>query len=103
MGQVAKQHTVSSLRAKGKKDLAALNIRLQSLCDRLDEISTILDLYEIINYSYGLPHLNPDSKETVKDTANVVVKIFDKMVAEVMLKDIDIAHSQPKPIICKFV
>ena len=99
---------LNTFRTKAKKDLAAINSCLQSLYDRVDEISIVLD--EIINYSYGfnlkligLPELNPDSKETVKDTANVVVKIFDKMVAEVRLKDIDIAHSQPKPIICKFV
>ena len=108
---------LNTFRTKAKKDLAAINSCLQSLYDRVDEISIVLD--EIINYSYffnlkfiGLPELNPDSKETAKDTTNLVVKIFNKMGADVTLKDIDIVHrvpsrskdsSQPKPIICKFV
>ena len=40
---------LNTFRTKTKKDLAALNSRLQSLYDRVDEMSIVLD--EIINYT----------------------------------------------------
>ena len=108
---------LTSFRAKAMKDLAAMNSRLQSLCERMDEMDTALD--ELVNYSYGfnvkligVPELDPDSKESAKETSKLCVKIFNKMGAVVSLNDIDIAHrvpnrssatNQPKPIICKFV
>ncbi|KAK2547654.1 hypothetical protein P5673_032311 [Acropora cervicornis] len=74
----------------------------------------ILDEMQEYNYSFnvkllGVPQLSAD--ENAVQTSNLCVKIFNKMVANVSINDLDIAHrvstrsasrEGPKPIVCKF-
>ena len=100
-----------------QEKLSVLMKRLDSVDERVRELSAALDVFT--QYSYGfniklldVPEIDPSAKESSLDTSNLCVKIFNAMGAHVSLSDIDIAHrvparnslaDKPKPIICKFV
>ena len=93
-----------------------LKSRLGSIESNLNNIAKAID--DIMTYSYqydikitGVPQAS--DRETSVETANLCLRIFNGIGADVSISDIDIAHGvQPRnsnhgqrqqPIICKFV
>ena len=97
--------------------LKELSASLNTISKKVNDLAQAIDNLEAYSYRYnlklvGIPEL-PD--ETATATANLCVKIFQKIGASVTINDIDIAHRVPKrstrsedersshnAIICKF-
>ena len=105
---------------KSKEEIAReflkLKSRLESIESNLNNIAKAIDDIMSYNYQYniniiGVPQAS--DRETSMEMANLYLKIFNGIGANVSISDIDIAHRVPprnsnrgqrqQPIICKFV
>lgn len=102
---------------KASTRLKELSASLNTISKKVNDLAQAIDNLEAYSYQcnlklVGIPEL-PD--ETATATANLCVKIFQKIGASVTINDIDIAHRVPKrstrsedersshnAIICKF-
>ena len=98
------------------KELQKLESRLESIEFNLNNIAKAID--DIMTYSYqynikiiGVPQAS--DRETSMETANLCLRMFNGIGANISISDIDIAHrvqsrnsnrgQRQQPIICKFV
>lgn len=102
---------------KASTRLKELSASLNTISKKVNDLAQAIDNLEAYSYQcnlklVGIPEL---SDETATATANLCVKIFQKIGASVTINDIDIAHRVPKrstrsedersshnAIICKF-
>ena len=98
-----------------QSELRAIRKRLDVIEESLAELEGAVEEFQEYSYSFnikilGVPELS--EREKAEDTSNLCVNLFNKMGAEVSIRDIDIAHRVsfrdtsrmgPKPIVCKFI
>ena len=98
-----------------QSELRAIRKRLDDIEEGLGELEGVVEEFQEYSYSFnikilGVPELS--DREKAEDTSNLCVNLFNKMGAEVSIRDIDIAHRVsfrdnsrmgPKPIVCKFI
>lgn len=98
-----------------QSELRAIRKRLDDIEEGLGELEGAVEEFQDYSYSFnikilGVPELS--DREKAEDTSNLCVNLFNKMGAEVSIRDIDIAHRVsfrdtsrvgPKPIVCKFI
>ena len=98
-----------------QSELRAIRKRLDDIEEGLGELEGAVEEFQDYIYSFnikilGVPELS--DREKAEDTSNLCVNLFNKMSAEVSIRDIDIGHRVslrdtsrmgPKPIVCKFV
>lgn len=98
-----------------QSELRAIRKRLDDIEEGLGELEGAVEEFQEYSYSFnikilGVPELS--DREKAEDTSNLCVNLFNKMGAEVSIRDIDIAHRVsfrdtsrmgPKPIVCKFI
>lgn len=98
-----------------QSELKSIRKRLDDIEEGLGELEGIVEEFQEYSYSFnikilGVPELS--DREKAEDTSNLCVNLFNKMGAEVSIRDIDIAHrvsfrdnsrTGPKPIVCKFI
>lgn len=82
-------------REKTARELQKLESRLESIKSKLSNVAKAID--DIMTYSYqynikiiGVPQAS--DRETSEETANLCLKIFDGIGANISILDIDIAH-----------
>ena len=105
---------LSNSDADTKRELCRIGTKLDEICVRLEGMPGIRNKMQEYSYSFnvkllGVPQLSEN--ENAVQTSNLCVKIFNKMGANVLINDLDIAHmvstrsatsKGPKPIVCKF-
>ena len=98
-----------------QSELRAIRKRLDDIEEGLGELEGVVEEFQEYSYSFnikilGVPELS--DREKAEDTSNLCVNLFNKMGAEVSIRDIDTAHRVsfrdnsrmgPKPIVCKFI
>ncbi|KAK2548193.1 hypothetical protein P5673_031656 [Acropora cervicornis] len=98
-----------------QSELRAIRKRLDDTEEGLGELEGAVEEFQDYSYFFnikilGVPELS--DREKAEDTSNLCVNLFNKMGAEVSMRDIDITHRVslrdtsrmgPKPIVCKFV
>ena len=102
-------------RTGAKDEIQRLSTQLAQVQSKLDRISNAIDQLEDYSYQFNVKLIEvPEmsTTESASSTSSPCVKIFNEMVADVSILDIDRAHrvptrsdrgSGPKPITCKFV
>jgi len=98
-----------------QSELRATRKRLDDIEEGLGELEGAVEEFQDYSYSFNIKILRVSElsdREKAEDTSNLCVNSFNKMGAEVSIRDIDIAHRVslrdtsrmgPKPIVCKFV
>ena len=98
-----------------QSELRAIRKRLDDIEEGLEELEGAVEEFQDYSYSFNIKILGvPGLSDRVKaeDTSNLCVNLFNKMGAEVSIRDIDIAYRVsfrdtsrvgPKPIVCKFI
>ena len=79
-----------------QSELRAIRKRLDDIEEGLGELEGAVEEFQDYSYSFnikilGVPELS--DREKAEDTSNLCVNLFNKMGAEVSIRDIDIAHS----------
>ena len=98
------------------RELQKLENRLENIESNLNSIAKAVDNIMIYSYQYNIKIIGvplASDQETSLETANLCLKIFNGIGANISISDIDIAHriqprnsnrgQQQQPIICKFV
>ena len=78
-----------------QSELRAIRKRLDDIEEGLGELEGAVEEFQDYSYSFnikilGVPELS--DREKAEDTSNLCVNLFNKMGAEVSIRDIDIAH-----------
>ena len=105
---------VVSLQSKTLQELAEIKSKLVKISERCAEISAYIDHADDYSYQYnlkitGIP--SHSTNESAEETAEICMKLFTAIGANVTIQDIDIAHripprrpsDKPNPIVCRFV
>ena len=105
------------------KQLQTIEMKLQQIGARVEELANGIDAFEMYSYQYNLKIVGLPSaaeQESPNETLNLCLSLFQAIgVREISATDIDIAHrvptrrassregieneaTQPNPVICKF-
>ena len=79
-----------------QSELRAIRKRLDDIEEGLGKLEGAVEEFQEYSYSFnikilGVPELS--DREMAEDTSNLCVNLFNKMGAEVSIRDIDIAHA----------
>ena len=78
-----------------QSELRAIRKRLDDIEEGLGELKGAVEEFQDYSYSFNIKILRvPElsDREKAEDTSNLCVNLFNKMGAEVSIRDIDIAH-----------
>ena len=106
------------------KQLQSIEMKLQQIGARVEELANAIDAFEMYSYQYNLKIVGLPSaaeQESPSETLNLCLRLFQAMgVREISATEIDIAHrvptrrasssregteneaTRPNPVICKF-
>ena len=98
-----------------QRELHGIQKRLDDIEESLGNLEIAVNEMQDYSYAFSIKILRvPELKvnEDAPETSNLCVNLFNRMGANITINNIDIAHrvsfrdsshSEPKPIICKFV
>lgn len=113
----AQYDDLSSFKNKATKEISTLTGKMDTLFEKFERLDKCLEDLEAYSYRFnvkivGLPSNSYKDNETSVQTANLCVKLFQALGADVTISDIDTAHrvpprnkmaTYPAPVTCKFV